>query len=210
MDKPPSGSDAAPDVPWAGTGCEPPGKGPCRTIWNVIAAVPTVTISPWPPVGLAVPQRDRGGGHAIDGRAHRARRATLGRRRRVRPVLLPPPTGGLAGAVRRDVRRRRPRALPGLGPGRSGAARRSASASFEMPALRRSRGDGDRDARTGLGRTARLAVAAAPAGSTPAAPSAPLAAGQARIRRLAISPSIWRSASTYRSICSRSWFASGV
>ncbi len=33
---------------------------------------------------------------------------------------------------------------------------------------------------------------------------------QARMRRRAISPSIWRSASTYRSICSRSWLASGV
>jgi hypothetical protein len=31
-----------------------------------------------------------------------------------------------------------------------------------------------------------------------------------RILRLAISPSIWRSASTYPSIWSRSWFASGV
>jgi hypothetical protein len=33
---------------------------------------------------------------------------------------------------------------------------------------------------------------------------------QARMRRRAISPSIWRSASTYRSIWSRSWLASGV
>ena len=33
---------------------------------------------------------------------------------------------------------------------------------------------------------------------------------QARIARRAISPSICRSASTYVSICSRSWFASGV
>ena len=33
--------------------------------------------------------------------------------------------------------------------------------------------------------------------------------GQARIARLAISASIWRSASTYRSISMRSWLASG-
>ena len=48
------------------------------------------------------------------------------------------------------------------------------------------------------------------AGLAGAEPAPGQGLGQARIRRRAISPSIWRSASTYRSICSRSWFASGV
>ena len=122
----------------------------------------------------------------------------LRRRRRVRPLLLRPPPGGLAGALRRDVRASRAGASSGAGAPDELAEHGIGFGLFEMPRPG-GRRDRDRQPRTGRGPGS---------GSPPAPPSDSRVvvagaglmrgrgAGQARIRRLAISPSIWRSAST--------------
>ena len=162
------------------------------------------SITPWPRVSPAVPQTGR---RRIVSMVARSATATRrhGRRRRVHPVLLRPPSRGLAGAVRRDVRGREPRALPGLGPGRPRGPRASASGSSTCPGSRRPSPEIVAEDRARAKAASLEPGAGRPRNGRPPSPESRLGgaesacrgrAAQARMRRLAISPSIWRSAST--------------
>ena len=216
-------------------------------------------VGPWPrfarpgrAVGRQPRTRSSRGGHAIDGSRSAATQAPDPDADRIRAVLLPPSTGRLAGAVRRDVRGRGARPVPRLRAPTTWPALASGSACStcrhwpswpagvvgEEQALRRPIGRRDRadvagaepsptDAdRRRLSRDRGRAVVATPAlersvrpvrahvgclpprstrctlavdGPVPRTSSTSSRRAvrtQARMRRLAISPSIWRSAST--------------